>query len=67
MYSAAEPNVTTGTSKDWSPGDLAELVKLAARGEVITTVAGTYPLERAADAQRMSQGGHVRGKLVLTP
>jgi NADPH:quinone reductase-like Zn-dependent oxidoreductase len=59
--------MSAGTPKDWSASDLAELVKLAARGEVITTVAGTFPLERAADAQRMSQGGHVRGKLVLTP
>jgi NADPH:quinone reductase-like Zn-dependent oxidoreductase len=58
---------SAGTPKDWSTGDLAGLAELAARGDLITTVAGTYPLERAADAQRVSQTGHVRGKLVLTP
>ncbi len=58
---------SAGTPKDWSTGDLAGLAELAARGDLTTTVAGTYPLERAADAQRVSQAGHVRGKLVLTP
>ncbi len=66
---AGELGVTfsAGTPKDWSTGDLAGLAELAARGDLTTTVAGTYPLERAADAQRVSQAGHVRGKLVLTP
>jgi hypothetical protein len=27
----------------------------------------TFPFRRAADAYRISQGGHVRGKLVLVP
>jgi NADPH:quinone reductase-like Zn-dependent oxidoreductase len=58
---------SAGTPKDWSTGDLARLAELAAHGDLITTVAGAYPLERAADAQRVSQTGHVRGKLVLTP
>jgi NADPH:quinone reductase-like Zn-dependent oxidoreductase len=60
LFSAGEP-------KDRSASDLAGLAELAARGELTTTVAGTYPLDRAADAQRVSQAGHVRGKLVLTP
>ncbi len=66
---ARELGVTfsAGTPKDWSTGDLAGLAELAAPGDLTTTVAGTYPLERAADAQRVSQAGHVRGKLVLTP
>jgi NADPH:quinone reductase-like Zn-dependent oxidoreductase len=58
---------SAGTPKDRSTGDLAGLAELAARGDLTTTVGGTYPLERAADAQRVSQAGHVRGKLVLTP
>jgi NADPH:quinone reductase-like Zn-dependent oxidoreductase len=58
---------SAGTPKDWSTDDLAGLAELAARGDLTTTVAGTYPLERAAEAQRLSQGGHVRGKLVLVP
>jgi NADPH:quinone reductase-like Zn-dependent oxidoreductase len=66
---AGELGVTfsAGTPKDWSTSDLTGLAELAARGDLTTTVAGTYPLERAADAQRVSQTGHVRGKLVLTP
>jgi NADPH:quinone reductase-like Zn-dependent oxidoreductase len=59
--------MTGGTRKDRATSDLAALVELAARGEIVTTVAATYPLGRAADAQRISQAGHVRGKLVLTP
>ncbi|GAA2358854.1 NADP-dependent oxidoreductase [Dactylosporangium salmoneum] len=66
---AAELGVTfsAGTPKDWSTGDLAALAELAARGRLTTAVAGTYPLERAAEVQRLSQGSHVHGKLVLVP
>jgi NADPH:quinone reductase-like Zn-dependent oxidoreductase len=66
---AGELGVTfsSGTPKDWSKGDLAGLADLAARGDLTTTVAETFPLERAIEAQRVSEGGHVRGKLVLTP
>jgi len=32
---------SAGTPKDWSTGDLARLAELAARGDLITTVAGT--------------------------
>ncbi|MEV6926687.1 NADP-dependent oxidoreductase [Dactylosporangium sp. NPDC051485] len=66
---ARELGVTfsAGTPKDWSTGGLAGLAELAARGQLTTTVAGTYPLERAAEVQRLSQRGHVHGKLVLVP
>jgi NADPH:quinone reductase-like Zn-dependent oxidoreductase len=59
--------MTAGTPKDRSASDLAELAELASRGDLVTTVAATYPLGQAADAQRVSQAGHVPGKLVLTP
>jgi NADPH:quinone reductase-like Zn-dependent oxidoreductase len=58
---------SAGTPKDYSAGDLAGLAELAARGDLTTTVASTFPLERAADAQRVNLGGHAPGKLVLTP
>nr|WP_229835022.1 NADP-dependent oxidoreductase [Dactylosporangium sucinum] len=66
---ARELGVTfsAGTPKDWSTDDLAGLAEQAARGELTTAVAGTYPLERAAEAQRLSQGRHAHGKLVLIP
>ncbi|WP_327581536.1 NADP-dependent oxidoreductase [Nonomuraea sp. NBC_00507] len=44
---------------------LAALAQDAAIGKVVTTVT-TYPLDQAATAQRVSDAGHVRGKLVLT-
>ncbi|MFD0317827.1 NADP-dependent oxidoreductase [Streptomyces flavalbus] len=45
---------------------LAELAELAAAGELTTTVGAVFPLARAAEAQRVSDAGHGRGKLVLT-
>jgi len=56
---------SSGTRDDWSTSDLAASVDMAARGELTTTVSGTYPLEQAAEAQRASQVGHAPGKLVL--
>ena len=49
-----------------STADLAALADQAARGSLVTTVAATYPLSEAAAAQRISDTGHVRGKLVLS-
>ncbi|WP_371481397.1 NADP-dependent oxidoreductase [Kitasatospora sp. NBC_00315] len=46
---------------------LAELTALWEAGGLRLEVAGTFPLERAADAHRLVAGGHVRGKVVLTP
>ncbi|WAP53666.1 NADP-dependent oxidoreductase [Streptomyces sp. S465] len=45
---------------------LAELARQAATGRLVTTVGATYPLGEAAEAQRASDAGHGRGKLVLT-
>jgi NADPH:quinone reductase-like Zn-dependent oxidoreductase len=45
---------------------LAGLVDLYAQGKLRIEVAGTFPLERAADAHREGETGHVRGKIVLT-
>jgi NADPH:quinone reductase-like Zn-dependent oxidoreductase len=70
LADAAGPSLgvtfAAGTPADRSTSDLADWVNMAARGELTTTVAGEYPLERAADAQRVSQAGHPPGKLVLT-
>ncbi|MFB7501669.1 NADP-dependent oxidoreductase [Streptomyces sp. NPDC056161] len=52
--------------QDRSAGRLADLAKSAAAGDLVTTVAAAYPLAEAAAAQQISDGGHVRGKLVLT-
>lgn len=39
---------------------------LLAEGKLVIKVQ-TFPLDRAAEAHRISEGGHVRGKLVLMP
>jgi NADPH2:quinone reductase len=52
-----------------SGGGTPDLVDLAARvvkGELTVAVAGTYPLAEVAEAHRIVEAGHARGKLVLT-
>ncbi|MFJ6384898.1 NADP-dependent oxidoreductase [Kitasatospora sp. NPDC092039] len=46
--------------------DLTALTGLAESGRLTVEVAATFPLERAADAQRLNAGGHTRGKIVVT-
>ncbi|MFF1920148.1 NADP-dependent oxidoreductase [Streptomyces sp. NPDC058221] len=50
-----------------SKEQLAEHARLAADGELRVQVERALPLVDAADAQRLSEAGHVRGKLVLLP
>ncbi len=45
---------------------LAQVAGLLAQNELVIKVQ-TFPFGRAAEAYRISQGGHVRGKLVLIP
>jgi len=45
---------------------LAQVAELLGQNKLVITVQ-TFPFDRAADAYRISQGGHVRGKLVLIP
>jgi len=57
----------TGGGADSQPMQaLAEIAELLTQGKVVIKVE-TYPFDRAAEAYRISQGGHVRGKLVLVP
>lgn len=44
---------------------LEDLAWRADAGELRPEIAETFPLDRAADAHRLLEGGHVRGKLVL--
>ncbi|MEU6664794.1 NADP-dependent oxidoreductase [Streptomyces sp. NPDC046727] len=46
---------------------LAELVGLVDAGVLTLRVAGTFPLEKAAEAHALLAGGGVRGRLVLVP
>jgi NADPH:quinone reductase-like Zn-dependent oxidoreductase len=45
---------------------LEELGRMADAGQLRVPVAKAFPLEQAADAQRLLSGGHVRGKVVVT-
>jgi NADPH:quinone reductase-like Zn-dependent oxidoreductase len=67
-FAAAEAGVrTTGGGQDSQPEQaLAEVAELLGQGKLTITVQ-TFPLEQAAEAYRISQSGHVRGKLVLLP
>ncbi|KQY60183.1 alcohol dehydrogenase [Aeromicrobium sp. Root495] len=49
-----------------SADDLAELVGLVESGDLTVEVAETFELERATDAFRLLEEGHVRGKVVVT-
>ena len=46
--------------------DLRDVAELVDAGHVTPHVEATYPLEEAADAHERIEGGHVRGKLVLS-
>lgn len=48
-----------------SGADLQQLADLADEGRLTVNVAETFPLEQAAEAFRLSQGGHVRGKIAV--
>jgi NADPH:quinone reductase-like Zn-dependent oxidoreductase len=47
------------------PDDLALLAELAVQGAIRVVVGEVYPFERLADAVRLSESGHVRGKLIV--
>jgi NADPH:quinone reductase-like Zn-dependent oxidoreductase len=46
---------------------LAEIAELVASGEVKVEIAGAFALDDVAEAQELSEAGHTRGKLILTP
>lgn len=48
------------------PDDLQDLTDIAERGALGVEVSATFPLEKAADAQRLNEEGHTRGKIVVT-
>jgi NADPH:quinone reductase-like Zn-dependent oxidoreductase len=45
---------------------MAEMAKLANTGQLKTHLDAVFPLKDVAQAHKLSEGGHVRGKLVLT-
>jgi NADPH:quinone reductase-like Zn-dependent oxidoreductase len=67
-FTAAEAGArVSGGGADSRPTeDLQEVAELLARNRLMIKIQ-TFPFERAAEAYRISQAGHVRGKLVLVP
>jgi NADPH:quinone reductase-like Zn-dependent oxidoreductase len=57
----------TGGGDGRAPGALEEAAALIEKGEFSLPVAEVFGFDRAGDAHRASEGGHVRGKLVLVP
>jgi NADPH:quinone reductase-like Zn-dependent oxidoreductase len=62
----AGAKVTSGGEDSHPMQALAEVADLLAQNKVVINVQ-TFPFDRAADADRISKSGHVRGKLVLVP
>ncbi|HEY2442606.1 MAG TPA: NADP-dependent oxidoreductase [Streptosporangiaceae bacterium] len=62
---AAGARVTSGGADSRTTEALAEVAGLLAQGKLAITVQ-TFGFDRAAEVYRISQGGHVRGKLVFT-
>ena len=58
----ADGSVTAST-----PEVLTEMADLVASGAIEIPIAGTYPLERVADAFEELEHRHTRGKIVLIP
>jgi NADPH:quinone reductase-like Zn-dependent oxidoreductase len=67
-YAAGQAGArVTGGGPDSHPMEaLALVAELLAQNKLVIKVQ-TFPFDRAAEAYRISQSGHVRGKLVLVP
>jgi NADPH:quinone reductase-like Zn-dependent oxidoreductase len=50
-----------------SAEQLAKIAELVAAGDVRVEIAGTFSLSQVAAAHELSEAGHTRGKLILTP
>ena len=62
----AGARVTGGDADSRPLQALAETAEMLAQNKLVIKIQ-TFPFDRAAEAYRISQGGHVRGKLVLIP
>ena len=64
--SKAGARVTGGGADSQPMQALAQVADLLAQNKLVIKVQ-TFPFDRAAEAYRISQAGHLRGKLVLVP
>ena len=67
-FSAAEHGVRVSGGADERSWDaLDQAARLSEAGEFTMPIARTFPFDQAPEAHRISEDGHVRGKLVLIP
>ena len=66
-FNAAELGVRVSTGAERAVRALGQAAELFEAGGLRMPVARTFPFEDAADAHRVSEEGHVRGKVVLVP
>ena len=67
-FAGAEENgvqVSVGPGTEMAYHAIREIVPVIEAGHFSLPVSRTFPLEEIAEAHRASEGGHVRGKLVL--
>jgi NADPH:quinone reductase len=64
-FSGGNPVPLTDEEQRWRDEGVAVVAPLVAEGRFDLEVGRTYPLEQAAEAQRASESGEVRGKIVL--
>lgn len=50
-----------------NPAQLEEITQMVETGQIKTDVAKVLPLSKAKEAQKLSQDGNVRGKIILEP
>ena len=50
-----------------NPKQLEEITELVEQGKIKTLVEKTYPLSEAKEAQKASEDGHIKGKIILVP
>jgi NADPH:quinone reductase-like Zn-dependent oxidoreductase len=48
-----------------TPNDLQQMAKVIDEGKVKPQISKTFPLEQAKEAQKLSEEGHTRGKIVI--
>jgi enoyl reductase len=64
-WGGGSPVPLTDAEKEWRREATALAAGLAARGAFEIEVSGRFGLDEAADAHRLSEAGHVRGKIVI--
>jgi NADPH:quinone reductase-like Zn-dependent oxidoreductase len=50
-----------------NPDQLARIADLVAAGDVHVEIAAVLPLSEVRRAHELSESGHTRGKIILTP